>query len=113
MHALGDGNLDRAHARIDLEPLDVRSRDEVGRMAGSFNAMQIAISEAAGSLDGAREGLRAANVELERLAFNDPLTALANRTLFKRQLDLAVERRLRLMGVAVMFIDSTTSSRQR
>jgi diguanylate cyclase (GGDEF)-like protein len=75
-------------------------------MAGSFNAMQIAIGEAAGSLDGAREGLRAANVELERLAFNDPLTALANRTLFKRHLDLAVERRRRDdRGVAVMFID--------
>ena len=106
LHALGEGDLDHARARVDLEPLDIRSRDEVGRMAGSFNAMQLAVSEAAGSLDDAREGLRAANVELERLAFNDPLTALANRTLFKRHLDLAVERRRRSDGcVAVMFID--------
>jgi PAS domain S-box-containing protein len=35
---------------------------------------------------------RAANKELERLAFSDPLTGLPNRTSFHRCLDLAVEQ---------------------
>ena len=39
-------------------PVVVRSRDEVGEMARSFNLMQDEVGRAAEALDGAREGLR-------------------------------------------------------
>ena len=67
MQALGAGDLDAAQARVDLLPLTVHSRDEVGAMAHSFNTMQAEIARAAIALDGAREGLRAARDELARL----------------------------------------------
>ena len=73
MTALGEGRLDEAHARVDLEPVIVRTNDEVGVMADSFNAMQDEVARAAVSLDQAREGvrqardeLRASNAELSR-----------------------------------------------
>ncbi|MFN2540076.1 MAG: amino acid permease, partial [Mycobacteriales bacterium] len=40
MEALGDGDLERARARVTNEPIVVRSRDEVGAMAVAFNSMQ-------------------------------------------------------------------------
>ncbi len=58
MQALATGNLDSAHARVDLSPVVVPSRDEVGGMALSFNLMQEQVAHAAAGLDGAREGLR-------------------------------------------------------
>ena len=58
MQALATGNLDSAHARVDLSPVVVSSRDEVGAMAVSFNLMQQQVARAAVGLDGAREGLR-------------------------------------------------------
>jgi diguanylate cyclase (GGDEF)-like protein len=66
LQALGRGDLAAAHARTDIEPVAVRSRDEVGRMAESFNLMQVGIATAAGALDGAREGLRDAQGQLEQ-----------------------------------------------
>ncbi len=73
MTALGEGRLDEAHARVDVEPVIVRTNDEVGVMADSFNAMQDEVARAAVSLDQAREGvrqardeLRASNAELSR-----------------------------------------------
>ena len=47
MQALGRGDLAAAHARTDIEPVRVHSRDEVGRMAESFNLMQVGIANAA------------------------------------------------------------------
>jgi diguanylate cyclase (GGDEF)-like protein/PAS domain S-box-containing protein len=49
----------------------------------------------------------AANLELERLAFNDPLTGLTNRASFQRRLELAVERveRNRTGSLVVLYID--------
>jgi diguanylate cyclase (GGDEF)-like protein len=88
MLALEVGNLDEAHARIDTSPVIVHTHDEIGTMAASFNTMQDQIAQAAGALDGAREGLRQArdelaarNAELAALATTDPLTDLPNRTL--------------------------------
>jgi diguanylate cyclase (GGDEF)-like protein/PAS domain S-box-containing protein len=50
---------------------------------------------------------RAANLELERLAFNDPVTGLTNRESFQRRLDLAVAQaeRSRVASLAVLYID--------
>ncbi len=86
MRALEAGNLDEAHARVDISPVTVHARDEIGTMATSFNTMQQQVAQAAGALDGAREGLRAArdeltasNAELALLAMTDPLTSLPNR----------------------------------
>jgi signal transduction histidine kinase/amino acid transporter len=64
MQALGRGDLDAARARVDLVPVVANSRDEVGRMADSFNRLQAEIARAAIGLDGAREGLRQARAEL-------------------------------------------------
>jgi two-component system, sensor histidine kinase len=60
MHALARGDLDAAQAQVDIQPVRVSSRDEVGDMAASFNALQAELGSAAQSLQGAREGLRQA-----------------------------------------------------
>ncbi|WP_199541423.1 ATP-binding protein [Paraburkholderia kururiensis] len=64
MSALGRGDLDAAHAAIDMHRVYVRSRDEMGEMAHSFNAMQTEVANAAVSLVDAREGLRNARERL-------------------------------------------------
>ena len=64
MQALGSGNLEAAHVNVDIRPVIVNSRDEVGEMAESFNAMQAEIGRAAFGLKGAREGLHQAREEL-------------------------------------------------
>lgn len=64
MQALGAGDLDAAHARLDAVPVTIATRDEVGMMAESFNTLQEEIGRAATGLDGAREGLRRARTEL-------------------------------------------------
>ena len=86
MRALQAGNLDEAHASVDISPVEVHTRDEIGTMAASFNTMQAQVALAAGALDGAREGLRQArdelttsNSKLECMAVTDPLTGLPNR----------------------------------
>jgi signal transduction histidine kinase/DNA-binding NarL/FixJ family response regulator len=64
MSALGRGDIDEAHAHFSLEPLQIHSRDELGRMTESFNLLQAEIGIAAVGLDGAREGLRRARGDL-------------------------------------------------
>ncbi len=64
MHALAAGDLDGAHARVEAWPVIVRSRDELGVMAASFNGLQEEIARAAVGLVGAREGLRDARSAL-------------------------------------------------
>ncbi|HVT34273.1 MAG TPA: amino acid permease, partial [Nevskiaceae bacterium] len=39
MRALGRGDIDAAHARVDVMPVRVYARDEVGEMAQSFNTL--------------------------------------------------------------------------
>ena len=64
MQALARGDLDAAHARVDVVAVTVRSRDEIGLMADSFNAACSARSAAPPrALDGAREGLRATEAQ--------------------------------------------------
>ena len=64
MNALGRGDLGAAHARIDIMPVRITTRDEVGDMAASFNILQAQIGSAAVGLDGAREGLQRARDDL-------------------------------------------------
>ena len=64
MTALGRGDLDGAHARVDVTPVRINSNDEVGDMAVSFNTLQVEIGLAAVGLADAREGLRQARDDL-------------------------------------------------
>ena len=64
MTALGQGNLEEAQFTAPMTPMVVRSRDELGRMASSFNRLQDEVAIAAVGLEGAREGLRANRQEL-------------------------------------------------
>jgi PAS domain S-box-containing protein len=73
IHALGAGDLDHAHARIEIEPVAVRTKDEIGGMADRFNLMQHEIARASVSLDDAREGLRSANEDLARMSRQNEL----------------------------------------
>src|SRR4051812_39317900 len=82
--ALGRGDLDAAHARVDVVPVRVHSGDEVGAMAASVNLLQEEIARAAGSLDRAREELRVAR--------HDALTGLITRREFERRLDAALAK---------------------
>lgn len=66
MGALARGDLDAAHARVDVQPILVTTRDEVGDMARSFNHLQDEVVRAAVGLDGARDGLRAARDEVAK-----------------------------------------------
>ncbi len=79
MAALGRGDLDLAHARVDVVPVKVHSRDELGEMASNFNMLQEEIVVAAVGLDGARNGL---------LAAREALT-VSNAALGQRVIDLA------------------------
>jgi diguanylate cyclase (GGDEF)-like protein len=110
MQALGRGDLAAAHARTDIEPVAVRSRDEVGRMAESFNLMQVGIANAAGALDGAREGLRDAQARLEQtVAQQAAIAALGRRALeggdpadLMRETVAMLRRVLHVQSAAVM-----------
>lgn len=114
MDALGAGNLDAAHASIDITPVSVRSRDELGVLAHSFNTLQDTVKKAAVGLDHAREGLHASRLALldaKDLALydaaHDPLTGLPNRSRFIDLLESALAKGKcgTAMQWAVVFID--------
>ena len=67
MRALSDGDLEAARARVENRHVAIRSADEVGAMAASFNIILDEASRAAGSLDGAREALLQHRRKLEEL----------------------------------------------
>jgi PAS domain S-box-containing protein len=88
IHALGAGDLENARARIAIEPVLVRTKDEIGGMAHRFNLMQHEILRASISLDGARAGLQSANEGLARMSRqNELLLAAAGEGIYG--LDLA------------------------
>ncbi len=72
MIALGRGDLEAAHAEVNLAPVPVRSRDELGEMAFSFNLLQEEVATAARGLVDAREGLRTSRAQL--MTTNEALT---------------------------------------
>jgi diguanylate cyclase (GGDEF)-like protein len=79
--------------------VQVLACDELEEVGASLNAM-------AGRLHVARGELEERNAELARLAFRDPLTTLANRTLFRERVEHAlVSGSRRPEEVAVLFID--------
>ena len=65
MDALNRGDLDAARVKMEVLPLAIHSRDELGEMAASFNQMQEEVARAAAGLDVAREGLRSSRAELQ------------------------------------------------
>lgn len=67
MIALGRGDLEAAHAQIDMIPVIVHSRDEISDMALAFNSLQFEIMTAATGLDAARKGLSEARAKLVEL----------------------------------------------
>jgi GGDEF domain-containing protein len=98
MGALGRGDLEAAHASVNIVPVRVNSRDELGEMGHSFNILQEEVREAAVGLGEAREKLRAAREELlarheyiAHLAHHDSLTGLPNRTSLTNYLDKAFD----------------------
>jgi signal transduction histidine kinase/HPt (histidine-containing phosphotransfer) domain-containing protein/ActR/RegA family two-component response regulator len=64
MEALGAGELGAARVELEFTPVAVRSHDEIGEMASSFNALQLEIQRSAFGLVGAREGLALARKQL-------------------------------------------------
>ena len=66
MGALGRGDLEAAHASVNIVPVKPNSRDELGEMADSFNMLQEQVRDAALGLDEARENMRTARAELLR-----------------------------------------------
>ena len=64
MTALGRGDLEGAHATLQIEPVRINSRDELGQMADSFNMLQTEVVRASEGLAGARESLRASRNQL-------------------------------------------------
>ena len=64
MEALGAGELGAARVELELAPVEVRSHDEIGELASSFNALQLEIQRSAFGLVGAREGLALARKQL-------------------------------------------------
>jgi len=106
MQALEAGNLDEAYARVDVSPVMVHTRDEVGTMAASFNTMQEQVARAAGALVGAREGLRQARDDLAALAITDALTGLPNRLLLLERMAEALPlAEQRGDGMALLMLD--------
>ena len=86
--------LDAAAKRISQgnhDKVEIVSRDEVGRLAESFNSMIDAIHD--------REE------RITHIALHDALTGLPNRKLFGEQLDFALARRAGDERVVVMYFD--------
>ncbi|MCW2543943.1 MAG: hypothetical protein JWM40_1495, partial [Frankiales bacterium] len=106
MAALGAGDLDKAHAPVEISPVDVRTRDEVGAMATAFNTMQSEVARSALSLDKARDELRRSRNHLQHLATHDPLTNLPNRRALEAALNaLVITCREQEQQGAVVVID--------
>jgi len=112
MRALAEGDLEAARAGGENRHVAIRSADEVGAMAASFNVILDEASRAAGSLDGAREALleHRADLELmvsERTSHAAQQAAVANlgRAALARSqpediLNLAVKAVLSTLGAA-------------
>jgi PAS domain S-box-containing protein len=73
IEALGRGDLGETRLRAEIEPVNVRSRDEIGAMGDSFNLMQREIVVAASSLAVARDEQYRATAGLARVSRQNEL----------------------------------------
>ena len=113
MAALGRGDLDAAHASVNIVPVKPNSHDELGEMADSFNVLQEQVRKAALSLGEARDKMQIARAELlarhEEIAFlahHDALTNLANRPALSLQLARTLDQaKANGRGFAVLSVD--------
>jgi diguanylate cyclase (GGDEF)-like protein len=113
MAALGHGDLDAAHASVNIVPVKPNSRDELGEMAESFNVLQDEVRKAAISLGEARDKMQVARAELlarhAEIAFlvhHDALTNLANRPALSLQLARTLDQaKVTGDGFAVLSVD--------
>ena len=113
MAALGHGDLDAAHASVNIVPVKPNSRDELGEMAESFNVLQDEVRKAAISLGEARDKMQVARAELLArhaeiafLAHHDALTNLANRPALSLQLARTLDQaKVTGDGFAVLSVD--------
>jgi diguanylate cyclase (GGDEF)-like protein len=99
MAALGHGDLEGAHASVNIVPVRPNSRDELGEMAESFNVLQEEVRKAAISLGEARDKMQVARAEITArheeiayLAHHDALTRLANRPALSLKLRRIIEK---------------------
>jgi PAS domain-containing protein len=65
IQALGVGDLDAAHARVDVVPVQVHTGDELGAMAASLNIMQNNVAQRRDRPGRRTRGLRHARTDLE------------------------------------------------
>jgi signal transduction histidine kinase/HPt (histidine-containing phosphotransfer) domain-containing protein len=113
MVALADGRLEAAHARIDVTPLDVRSRDEIQDMATSFNEMQAEVARAAGALDVARESLRRDRAQLA-IARDEAVDASNMKSAFLANISHEIRTPMNgVIGMNDLLLDTPLDDRQR
>jgi diguanylate cyclase (GGDEF)-like protein len=113
MTALGRGDLDAAHVSVNIVPVKILSRDELGEMGESFNVLQEKVKKAALGLDEAREKMHTARSELlarheqiAHLAHHDALTNLPNRTVLAMRLAETFDRaRAEGMRFSILTVD--------
>ncbi len=73
----------------------VSSRDEVGRLAGTFNRMSAELARAQAELQASHAQVQLQALQLQEQSQRDPLTGLHNRRFFDEQATLAYARAMR------------------
>ena len=108
MRALAVGDLDAARARVENDHVVIRSADEVGAMAASFNVILDEAAKAAESLDGAREALVRHRRDLENVVAERTIHATQQAAVADLgRTALAASDEDRLLASAVQTLEST------